>query len=312
MKNVLSLILSILLILSVLSACADAGAPGSTGTADTQTQPVFNPNAPLSDGRTLKVLAIGNSFSNNTTQYLYDIATAEGITEVVIGRLYISGCTLAKHLENSQTNASAYTYYKNDSGTWNSIEAATLLYALHDEDWDIITMQQGSGSFGKVETYRGVIDQLVNYVNKTNPNARLVWHMTWAYQEGSTNAAFVGYENDQLTMYNAIVNAVQQGIDITSHFAAVIPVGTAIQNARTSFMGDNLTRDTYHLNEMGMVIGGYTWYSVLTGKTLDSISLRQVTNALTLTDQDKTVIMESVNNAVAAPYAITQSAYMEG
>lgn len=311
MKRIACIFLSALMVLTLFSACG-----GNGGEAETtlSTQPTLDANAPLSDGNSLKVLAIGNSFSNNTTEYLYDIAKAEGISEVVIGRLYISGCTLAKHVENAQSNAPAYTYYKNNSGSWNTIESASLEYALKDEQWDIITMQQGSGTSGKKESYLGVVDQLVQYVNenKTNPNARLVWHMTWAYQEGSTNTAFSGYKNDQMTMYNGIIDAVQQAIDPSGYFAAVIPVGTAIQNARTSFIGDNLTRDTYHLNELGMVIGGYTWYTAFTGKPLESISLTEVTAALTLSDSQKAVIVEAVNAAIDTPYAVTQSSYMEG
>ena len=301
-------LICILLCMLMLCACA---APADETTAPVETTEQVANTGPLSDGKTLKVLAIGNSFSNDTTQFLYDIAAAEGVTDIVIGRLYISGCSLEKHWKNAQANANAYTYYKNDSGKWNSIESASLRYGLQDEDWDIITMQQASAYSGQVETYNEVIGQLVGYVNenKTNPNARLVWNMTWAYQQGSTKNTFEAYDYDQMTMYNGILNAVQKGIDTTPYFAAVIPVGTAIQNTRTSFIGDNLTRDTFHLNDLGKVIGGYTWYSIFTGKTLDAINLTNVTADLTLTDQDKAAIIEAINNAVATPYAITQSTH---
>lgn len=273
------------------------------------TDTTVDPNKPLSDGKTLKVLAIGNSFSNNTTEYLYDVAKAEGMTDVVIGRLYISGCTLALHLKNAQENAPAYTYYKNNSGKWNQMESATLLYALQDEQWDIITMQQGSGTSGMADTYSESIDALIAYVNenKTNPNAQLVWHMTWAYQEGSTNAAFPRYDSNQMTMYNAIVDAVQKVIVPMKEFHSIIPVGTAIQNARTSFIGDNLTKDTYHLNDLGDVIGAYTWYAVFTGKPLEAINLSGIGSELTLTDDEKTAIMEAINAAIQTPFSVTQS-----
>lgn len=309
MKKVIFVFLTTLMILASFAACGGTGGSGETGGDNVSTQPTVDRNTPLSDGKTLKVLAVGNSFSNNTTEYLYDIAKAEGLTDVVIGRLYISGCTLAKHVENAQNNAAAYTYYKNDTGSWKSIEAASLLYALQDEDWDIITMQQGSASSGMKETYYEVIDQLVEYVNenKTNPNARLVWHMTWAYQQGSTNPSFSNYGEDQLTMYSKIVDTVEQVVVPMPEFHSVIPVGTAIQNARTSFIGDNLTRDTYHLNEMGMVIGAYTWYAAFVNKPLEAINITEVSGAITLTDADKTVIMESVNNALKSPFIVTQS-----
>lgn len=313
MKKVISLALAALMILMLFAACGKVGGSDETGGNETTTQPTADSVAPLSDGKTLKVLAIGNSFSNNTTEYLYDIAKAQGMTDVVIGRLYISGCSLEMHVFNATSNAAVYDYYKNDSGSWNKTQSATLLYALQDEEWDIITLQQSSAKSGRADTYTGYIDQLVSYVNekKTNPNARLVWNMTWAYQTGSTQSGFAQYNADQMTMYTAITDTVQQVIVPKTAISKVIPVGTAIQNARTSYFGDNLTRDTYHLNELGMVIGGYTWYALFTGKTLDAVNLTQVTQTLALTDSDKAVIMEAVNAAIQTPYAVTQSTHTE-
>ena len=44
--------------------------------------------------RTIKILAIGNSFSEDAIeQYLHELADADGI-ETVIGNLYIPGCSL--------------------------------------------------------------------------------------------------------------------------------------------------------------------------------------------------------------------------
>lgn len=308
MKRTISLLLSLIIIVALFTACGGDGHQEDAGSIETTTQPALSPDAPLSDGKTLKMLAIGNSFSDNTVQYLYDVAKAEGMTDILIARLYIGGCSLAMHVENAETNAPAYSYYKNDSGMWKETEAASLLYALQDEQWDIITMQQASGSSGKAETYRASIDQLVKYVNenKTNPNARLVWHMTWAYQQGSTNKAFAGYNEDQMTMYNAITEAVQQVIEPMPEFHSVIPVGTAIQNARTSFIGDELTRDTYHLNDLGKVIGSYTWYAAFTGKPLEAVHISGV-GSITLTDEEKAVIVEAVNAALETPYQVTES-----
>lgn len=307
MKKTICVLLTALLCASLLVACSAPAAPDNT-TAATQAVPTIDMSTPLSDGKTLKVLAVGNSFSDNTTEFLYDIATAEGVADVVIGKLYISGCTVAMHLENAQTNAPAYEYSKNTGGNWKTIQSATLEYALKDEPWDIITVQQGSSPSGIVETYSG-LSELVRYINekKANPSARLVWHMTWAYQVGSTNTAFSKYNNDQMTMYNAICNAVQEAVLPTNAFHSVIPAGTAIQNARTSSLGDNLTRDTYHLNDMGKVIGAYTWYAAFVGKPLEAIHIDNVANKLTLTDTDKAIILESVNNALINPYSVTQS-----
>lgn len=305
MKRILSIIISVCMVLLLCVACGNAG---ETSETEGTTMPTMDPNLPLSDGKTLKVLAIGNSFSNNTTQYLYDVAKAEGMTEIVLGRLYISGCSLATHLKNAQTDAAAYRYDKNTTGAWKEAEPVTLLYALKDEDWDIITFQQASGSSGQADTYSASIAPLVEYVtaNKTNPTARYVWNMTWAYQQGSTKPGFAPYDNDQMTMYNAIIDAVQKVIVPMEEFHSIIPVGTAIQNVRTSFIGDNVTKDTFHLNTLGDVIGAYTWYAVFTGKPLEAIHL-DLGSKLTLTDNDKAAIIEAINAAIKTPFAVTQS-----
>ncbi len=291
------------MVLTLFAACDKA--PATEDPVET----TMDVNVPLSDGKTLKVLAIGNSFSNNTTKYLYDVAKAQGATDIAIGRLYISGCSLQAHVSNAESNAPAYEYSKNTDGNWNSINSATLLYALQDEDWDIITLQQNSGNSGKADTFNPSLELLIDYVNKnkTNPNARLVWNMTWAYQTGSTQSGFAGYNNDQMTMYKAILDAVQTTIIPNKNIAGVIPVGTAVQNARTSFIGDNLTKDTYHLNDLGCVLGAYAWYTYFIGQPLETVNLESIPGQ-PITEQERAVIKEAVNAALETPYAITESA----
>ena len=285
------------------------------GCGKTTTEPTTEPAPevalePLCDGKTLKVLAIGNSFSNNTMEHLYDIAIAEGMTDVTLGRLYIGSCSLLMHADNVMNDKPAYTYYKNTIGLWEKTEEVTLLHGLLDEDWDIITLQQNSGDSGKPESYEGFLQIVLDYVNqnKTNPDAKLVWHMTWAYQGDSTHKAFPAYGSSQEMMYKAIVDATQQKILTNDAFCAVIPAGTAVQNARTSLLGDTLTADGYHLNNMGKLIASYTWYAVLAGKPLEKISLVQFPNVV-LTDQTKAIVIESVNNALRTPYAVTESTH---
>lgn len=55
-------------------------------------------------------------------------------------------------------------------------------------------------------------------------------------------------------MYHSIVKAVDKASKLTK-IKMIIPTGTAIQNARTSFVGDHMNRDGYHLD---LKIGRYT------------------------------------------------------
>lgn len=321
-KRLFSLALCILML--TLYGCGSQPAT-QTESAATTPEETVDPNAPLCDGKTLKLLAITSSFGKNTTDFLYDIAIAEGCTDVVVGRLYGSGCTLSMHVENAQTNANYYQYTKNNSGRWDQMESIPMSYGLKDEDWDIIFVQQSAGQAGNEITYGDYLDQLMEYIhaNKTNPKARFVWNMTWAYQSDCTQDVFVDrFQSNQMLMYNSIVDVTNNKIVPRTDIDRIIPSGTVIQNARTSVIGDTLCRDTYHLDNLGGIMVAYGLYSVLTGHELTEINLDTATckigisggDALrrALTDTEKAIIIESVNNAIKNPFAITQSLITEG
>ena len=107
-------------------------------------------------------------------------------------------------------------------------------------------------------------------------------------------------------MYNAICDSVQSKISNNSAFSYVIPAGTAIQNMRTSYIGDNLTRDGYHLSiPMGRYIAALTWFKALTHKPIDNIQYTPDG----LDKNDLNAIKEAVNNACKKPFDITVSSY---
>ena len=58
--------------------------------------------------KTIKILAIGNSFSQDAIeQYFWELAEAEGI-RVVVGNLYFGGCSLEGHLSFLKEGKSVY------------------------------------------------------------------------------------------------------------------------------------------------------------------------------------------------------------
>ena len=46
---------------------------------------------------TLRILAVGNSFSDDGTEYLPSLLEGAGIHNVIVARLYIGGCSLERH-----------------------------------------------------------------------------------------------------------------------------------------------------------------------------------------------------------------------
>ena len=113
-----------------------------------------------------------------------------------------------------------------------------------------------------------------------------------------------------MTMYNAIVSTYRNVVSKHEQFKGMIPSGTAIQNLRTSYIGDNLTRDTLHLDYAnGRYTAAMTWYARLTGGSTEAVSW--VPDAYRHVGWDLEAIREAVNNAIKTPLAVTQSKLTE-
>jgi hypothetical protein len=252
---------------------------------------------------TIKILAIGNSFSSDAVEnYLYELGKADNVT-LVIGNMYIGGCSLQRHWNNASANKAAYAYYKIVDGVKTKTPATTLETAIADENWDYITFQQVSQYSGVYDSYFPYLTNLLAYVKTkaTNPNVKFAMHMTWAYQQSCKNSGFANYNNDQLTMYNAIVDAVGRTAK-TENISIVIPSGTAIQNARTSILGDNLCRDGFHLDyNIGRYTAACTWYEKLTGNNV----LKNTYAPENLSKQSVKVARKAAHSAVKNPTKVT-------
>lgn len=213
----------------------------------------------------IKLLAIGNSFSDDAIEhYLHGLAKAAG-DEIVIGNAYIGGSSLELHYNNSVNNAPAYSFRKIIDGVKTFTESSTLELAIKNEEWDYISFQQVSQNSGMYDTYFPFLTNLIHYVKDlaTNPNVELILHSTWAYAQNSNHSGFVNYGNNQMTMYNAIIDATSR-VAQTAGINIIIPTGTAIQNGRTSSLGDSFCRDGYHLElTYGRYTASCTWFEKL-------------------------------------------------
>ena len=273
----------------------------------------------------LKVLMIGNSFADDTINYAYEIARAVGIPaeNILVADIYIGGCVLDTHWQNAQTNAPAYRFGLEREGWFDgsSYTNWTMEQAIKYADWDFITFQQGSSASGDPSSF-GNLQNLMNYVYdiatdevnnpNANPNVKFVWHQTWAYQQGTTAAHFSKYNFDQMTMYNAIVSCMKNFV-VNKDFVAIIPNGTAVQNARSSIIGDTFSRDEHnHLSYgAGRFIASMNLVSVLTGIDMSELTWKPTDSGFnySLTEKEIEICKESVANANANPFEITKSKY---
>ncbi|MBO5967387.1 MAG: DUF4886 domain-containing protein [Clostridia bacterium] len=321
-----SLMLSFVLSLPfALSACTGEGT--ETTSIDESTKPTEITDAPETTAeettaeettmaievkefpKSLKILAIGNSFSTDSMQYLYEILKDGGVEEIVLGNLYYAGCSLDQHFKFGKADSADYTYYKHTGRGWIKTQNYKMSRSLTDEKWDYVSLQQTSKTCGLTNSY-SKLDEMIAMVKEKCPDAKLIWNMTWAYQQDSTHSSFPNYKNDQMTMYNMIIDVVNEVIT-PLNFDIMIPCMTSIQNARTSFMGDTLTRDGYHLDYyIGRYIAGLTWYAAITGGSVDDIKYNP--SSAKITDDMMIAAKEAVKTAIANPLAVTQSTVMTG
>lgn len=254
--------------------------------------------------RTIKILAIGNSFSEDAIeQNLHELADADGI-ETIIGNLFIGGCSLERHMQCVNGNLPDYRYRKiGVDGVTKETPKCDIARAIADEEWDYVSVQQASHFSGDYTTYQPYLSQLVAYVKAhTKKDVKIVFHQTWAYAQNSDHGGFKRYGNSQKQMYDAINGALKQVIkDI--HPDVIVPSGTAIQNARTSSIGDNMNRDGYHLNLLyGRYTAACTWFQAIFKRSVVGNSYAPEG----VTAEQKTIAQKAASAAVKHKFKVTQ------
>ncbi len=128
--------------------------------------------------KVMKVLSIGNSFSQDAHNKLYTLGVANGV-EIETVNLYIGGCKLETHWANTQSNAESYDLERNGGAAERKI---SIEEALGLEEWDVITLQQASAQSQHFSSYTPYLENIAKYVRERCPNAKLYFHQTWAYE----------------------------------------------------------------------------------------------------------------------------------
>ena len=253
----------------------------------------------------IRVLAIGNSFSEDVVeQHVHELGKAQGTT-IVVGNLYIGGCSIQKHLGNLRSGKKAYRYRKVDeNGKKTTTRKVSIHHGLADEEWDYIMVQQVSGFSGVYASFERFLPEYMQLLRKeVSSKTKFLIMQTWAYQGNSEHASFSIYNYDQKAMYKAVTKCYMKVFkDKRYGFHALIPNGTAIQNGRTYF-GDTLTRDGYHLDKrVGRYLGACTMCEVLLGKSVVGNSYHPAT----ITNEEALAAQKAAHAAVLKPNKVTK------
>ena len=176
----------------------------------------------------LKVLMIGNSFSNSVLRYFPLIVEASKEHKLTLANAYIGGCTLERHCQNiddEKTNPKGTPY------TFNFVGKKTTRAKLSDmikaEKWDIITIQQGSTHSPYKEKTHDLAQKLINFVKELAPQAEIVVHQTWAYR---ADAPWFKGPKPKMTRQKMHDMLTANYTELAQkHNFRMIPVGNAVQ-----------------------------------------------------------------------------------
>jgi len=213
--------------------------------------------------KTIKILAIGNSFSSDATRYLHEISEAGG-SRVKVVNLFIGGCSLSTHYKNMNNDAKAYALEFNGQSTGFFV---SIREALQSHDWDYVTLQQASHFSPYYDTYMPYLKALSDYVKFHSPKAKQAFHRTWAYESGSYRLCTeLGYETHS-AMFSEIKTASEKAVSEVG-FDLVVPSGELIEKLVLEGVGP-VYRDTFHLSYgVGRYAVGALWYRLFTGQAV--------------------------------------------
>ncbi len=253
-------------------------------------------------GKTVRLLTIGNSFSENATNYLDDLAKADGNT-LILRKDNVGGASFEVHWKKVVANESNPT---DKAGLY--VHGKSLKEDLQSGPWDFVTIQQASIKSHDFGTYQPFAGQLRDFVKEYAPTATILIHETWEYRADDPRFAVKdakpGEPKTQDEMYRGLAAAYAQLAQELG--LRRIPVGDAFHlanrdpqwgyrvpaqpfDARSAKPGElpeqphslnvgwnwkkgadgqtKLTMDGHHANTAGEYLGACVWYEVLFGKS---------------------------------------------
>lgn len=251
--------------------------------------------------KTVRLLTIGNSFSQDATFFLDEMAAADG-NLLILKTANVGGSPLELHWNRAQIHERDP---QDPAGVYGPCRG--LKEILSDGPHDFVTIQQRSLSSHDVATYRPYAANLRDYVKKYAPSAKLFLHETWAYRADDPRFAVAnpkaGEPKTQREMYEGLSQAYRT---IAAELKVdLIPVGDAFYAADTDprwgYKADaafepktakfpalpnqafslhvgrswkkngageqSLGMDGHHASVAGRYLGACVWYEILFGES---------------------------------------------
>ena len=272
-------------------------------TTEALTPPPFK-NGTLRLTTSPKILWLGNSYSENTLQYISSMTgSLSSAPTYSIYLCKVSSTGLSYWADKCTSSETVTPALK--AGQDLGLTTMTLPALFAAQPWDVVMLQQVSTSAGNYSTYEPHLSTIIKTLKENchNPNVAVGWNLIWSNKYTSSGAGLDGEE-----YYNLIADATKtmmtrNGLDI------IVPAGTAIQNCRNSsdiVDTEEFVQDTSgHLNSLGQLIAGYTWFECILGKLLGISILDIDYNISGGTAETLQKIKKHVMNAISNMWSVT-------
>lgn len=180
----------------------------------------------------LKVLTVGNSFANNATSFLGEIAQSES-HPILIGRANLGGASFERHakaleaFEKNPSDPAGRPYSSNFFPPRKDDKKYSLPELLQAERWDIVTIQQVSNLSWQIDSFEPHAGRIIEAVRKYAPQAEIVIHQTWAYRED-----YPGYKGNDFSKKQMEEGLIASYRQLAQKYGLrIIPSGRAFQIA---------------------------------------------------------------------------------
>jgi len=296
----------------------------------------------------LKILNISNSHGQDSVWLLPKVLKTERPDlKFIVAECY-AAFGLPEHIQSAKDKTADYTYWTNTGDGWSDDLFSSSLQALQAQNWDIVMFNESSRYLGVERMMsQGLIDWFRNYIlENMDYEPTLLYNMTWAsptderfYTDETRQKAPDYFKNtytndygfDHVNHYNCLVALTKKYLVNHEGFDKIIYNATPVQYA-SEICGvpqydENQTWDLYrdytHLSDFARLIVAYNWYcqmfevdelteikvDVVEAENRAKYSDRQkVFGDLTLTEDHKNVLIESVNHGLKNPLSIPEKA----
>lgn len=207
-----------------------------------------------------KLLMIGNSYTEDASGIVTADSQLFNIMKIMLGEdaditlaiLTNGGKGVNWHATQAENNTSLYSLrvLTNDTNKWINYGTVTSKYALEWTDWDAVSLQPynlntytGSEAVAypsqtdeKFYDFKYATEYMLDYINKYAKYADIYCYMHWLQSSSTTINASLSQFNNYANYFIDVLN--YSGNETNKKFTSIIPVGLAIQNARTTYLAE--------------------------------------------------------------------------